>query len=159
LFTDIYTGALKQGVLPPIDAAFYQAFHTDSSGHNAWVGLMRKTGDQLRDEDRRGELLALAWQCHQLGDPATTDELLGKVLAGLAEKLRPAATLAVVEVYVLIGQYPRADELLQGILEDKRAQDSPGVWRLAAQVAFQRGLTARGVTTLEKALDLEFRNL
>jgi hypothetical protein len=44
-------------------------------------------------------------------------------------------------------------------LEDKRFQESAGLWRLAAQNAFQCGTTARGVRYLEKAFDLEFRAL
>src|SRR5262249_13542899 len=110
-------------------------------------------------EDRRGELVALAWQCHQLGDPGTAEEVLGKVFAGLAEGLRPAVTLAAAEYLVHAGQYPRADALLQGLLEDKRFEHYPALWRLTARVAFQRGMTARGVRYQEKALDLEFREL
>src|SRR5262249_58162130 len=121
-FEEVFTDALKAGALPAIDHSFYQAFH-NSNGRESWVGLVRKAGDQMRDEKRPGEVIALAWQCHQVGDPTTAFELIGKVFTGLAEEVRPAITLAVIEFCIHTGQHPRADALLQGLLEDKRFAD------------------------------------
>src|SRR5262249_21381629 len=56
-------------------------------------------------------------------------------------------------------QLPQADQLLAKILAEPKQAEKPGLWRLASEIAAQRGQTAQSLAHLEKALDLEFKNL
>ena len=158
-FEELYTRVLESGVLPPIDQAFHQAFHQTPEGREAWNALLRKASRQLLAEKRHGDLLSLAWQCHQVGDSNLAGELVGKVLHGLGDEIRPVLTLAVVDYWLFVGQIPRALALLEGLLEGEELAEQPALLRFAAQLALQQGKTARGIRFLEQALDVEYRNL
>src|SRR5205823_234523 len=57
------------------------------------------------------------------------------------------------------GQPQRADGMLKLVLAEEPLSHSPTLWRLASQLAAQRGLLARSVACLEQAMDLEYRDL
>src|SRR5262249_36980394 len=58
-----------------------------------------------------------------------------------------------------VNQFARADALLQTLLSDEKVAQRAALWRLGASLAARRGLLGKSVACLEKAMDLEFRNL
>src|SRR5262249_60589723 len=122
-------------------------------------GLMRKTAADLARDKHHAALLVLAWQCWQVGDQTLADELLGSAFAGVSGTERQALTLAAVEYLWQTNQLPRADAMLQPLLADEELSKLPSLWRLGAAVATRRGMLARAAACLEKAMDLEYRDL
>src|SRR5205814_4809511 len=102
--------------------------------------------------------VALAWQCRQVGDVPLADNLLALALDGTDED-RLATTLAAVAYLRDAGQLDRADGLLGQLSAAEAHAHDPGLWRLRAALAEQRGLEARAVEDLEHALDLEYQRL
>src|SRR5439155_8038373 len=72
---------------------------------------------------------------------------------------RPVVILAGVQFLAAHGEHARAAAHLEPLLKDKRLAQAPGLWRLAADLAARRSLAGRAVAYLEKALDLEYREL
>src|SRR5262249_58404767 len=56
-------------------------------------------------------------------------------------------------------QLIEADRLLEPLLADAELARRGSLWRLAAEIASARGLTARHRECLERALDAEYRDL
>ncbi len=191
LFTALYRKDLKAGVLPAIDGRFRNALQAAGPRPDLWNPLMQQATDEFLKKDRRGAVVALATQCHQLGDRPLADNLMKRALAGLDDageslraelqaieeyrKLDPArqaevlagavrdrqlrTTLLAVGHYRRLANTARAEELIDGLLNREAYVNLPGLWRLAATVADERGSTAKAVHCLERALDLEFADL
>jgi tetratricopeptide (TPR) repeat protein len=68
-------------------------------------------------------------------------------------------TLAGIAFLQKTGQLARADQLLSELLHDPKMNKHASLWRLAAELAQKRDMTARSLECLEKALDREFKNL
>ena len=120
--------------------------------------LLKARAAALVKAERRTAVIALAWQCWELEDQALAGELLTTALAGLPKDAgRAAPTLAAVEYLSQTRQFARADELLQGLLDDETLAQHPGLWRLGYQLALQRKQPARAFTCLAQALELEYR--
>jgi ferric-dicitrate binding protein FerR (iron transport regulator)/tetratricopeptide (TPR) repeat protein len=159
-FQQLYAEALKEGVLPPIDRDFREALlQGDGRSPDLWGPLMRETAAMLIGGKRRPAAVALAWQCRQLEDAPLADHLLARALDGAPEGERVVTTLAVVEHLWQADQLPRAEQLVQGLLAEKELAQKPALWRLASVLADRRGATDRAVAALERALDLEYRDL
>jgi ferric-dicitrate binding protein FerR (iron transport regulator) len=157
-FLDLYAAALKDETLLPLDNRFRSALRSDDPEKDEWAKLMRRTAADLVEKKRRGATALLAWQAHQLGDPLLADNLVGTGLAGdLTDKERRAAYLSAVGYFSRVGEYGRAEELVERLL--KQDPKDPGLWRLASHLADQRGKTERAVACLETALDLEYADL
>jgi ferric-dicitrate binding protein FerR (iron transport regulator)/tetratricopeptide (TPR) repeat protein len=159
VFGELYTEMLKAGVLPPLDASFRQAFSDAGGSALPFAQWMRKVADDLAKDRRPAAVLLLAWQTHQLGDQPLADELLGKALAAAAPAERLPLTLVGIEFLGQTGQVARADVLLQPLLTDAKLAENLSLWRLAAAITQRRGMLARSAAYLEKALDLEYRQL
>src|SRR5262249_35535342 len=87
------------------------------------------------------------------------NHLLGVALEKLPEKERAGMTLAGIRFCWQTGQLPEADRLLTGLLKDPKQAEQPALWRLAAEIASKRDMTARRLEDLERALDAEYRKL
>ena len=159
LFGKLYEETLERGFLPPIDSSFRQAFHSGPDGVKKWQAMVRRTSDELISEGARAAAVRLAWQVHQLGDQPLAEELLGLALAGTPEEEQLPTTLAAVEYLWHTGQRARADALLQPLMDHKTYAKWPSLWRLAAMLAESRGMTARALSCLEKAMEIEYEDL
>jgi len=162
-FVRLYEESAKDGVLPPLERGFRQALASPGrkpgeSSDDQFAPLLRDHAARLVKDGRRIAAVALAWQCWELEAPALADEVLATALAGLPkDRHRAAPTLAAVECLSQTHQYDRADQLLQGLLDDPQLAQHAGLWRLGYQVALQRKNPARAFTCLAQALELEYR--
>src|SRR5262249_46081673 len=138
--------------------SFRQALLRD--GKDEWTPLLKQTAQDLLKDKQRLAVIALTWQSWQLGDAPLAENLLAAALQGVTdESERLVVALAAVEYLLATSQDVRADSLITPLLQDPAYSKRSGLWRLAAQVAQRRGETARSITCLETALDLEFQNL
>jgi tetratricopeptide (TPR) repeat protein len=159
-FKELHAQARKEGALPLIDASFLQAFTQQGDrGREEWAALMRKTAADLIADKQRPAVMALAWQCHELGDQSLANQLFATAFAGVPDRERPGISLLGIPYLWQTGQLARADALLQPLLEDKELAGRPALWRLAAVLAGRRGMVARSVACTEKALELEYQEL
>jgi Tfp pilus assembly protein PilF len=121
---------------------------------------MRKTAASLVEKKKRPAVLALASQCRQVGDESLAGTLLGTALEGIKDdKERRAMTLAAIDFLMETGQLAEADRLLTRLLDDPELAKKAGLWRLAERLAERRDQPAREYECLERALDVEYRNL
>src|SRR5207244_117458 len=141
LFRELHAQTLKQGVLPPIDSDFRQAFRSGGDGAAQWAALMREAGDLVISTGDRSAAIALAWQCRRVGDQPLADELFARALAGVADDDRLIPTLAGVAYLSQTGQHARADNLFQPLLAHEEFGEDPWFWRLGAVLAEKRGMT------------------
>ncbi len=159
-FRSLYEAALKEGVLPAIDADFRMALLGRTAAEEQWSGLLRDTARRLIADKHRLAVLLLARQCWQLDDAPLAGQMLGLALEGLKdEKERAAMTLAGVHFLRETGQFPEADRLLQRLLAEPRQAERPELWRLASEIAGERDRSARAIECLEKTWDLQARHL
>ncbi|MCI0380341.1 MAG: hypothetical protein L0215_22380, partial [Gemmataceae bacterium] len=157
LFRELYMDVFKAGSLPPVDHSFREAFNQGPDG--SYIQFLRERTEDLIKDNRTNAALILAWQTHQLGDSNLADELFTYVMAKTPAKERTWAILTGVEYLWQTGQFARADVLLRQIMDDPKVAERPAVWRLSSVLAQRRGLAARSVAALEKAMDLEYRQL
>lgn len=75
--------------------------------------------------------------------------------AGPTEQGMPAMAAAL--HYVYAQRWDMAERQLGELLSDARCGENSALWRAGAMVAGMRGLTAVGVTRLDRALDIEYR--
>jgi tetratricopeptide (TPR) repeat protein len=94
-----------------------------------------------------------------VGDQPLAEELFGLALAGTPEQQQLPTTLAAVEYLWHTGQQARADAVLQPLLDHKTYAKSPALWRLAAMLCESRGMTARSLSCVERAMEIEYQNL
>jgi hypothetical protein len=167
VFREMYAKALEAKMLPPIDSSFRHALLRERK--DEWTPLMKQTAERLLKDKHRLAMINLAWQCWQLGDAPLAENLLTASLQGITDDSeRLLVTVSAVEYLLATSQDVRADTLVTPLLQNPAYAKRPGLWRLAAQVAQRRdGMarqqtfpqTARAITYLETALDLEFQNL
>jgi predicted Zn-dependent protease len=110
-------------------------------------------------QKQRQAVIALAGQCRQLDDAALADSLLEQALKDVPAAEKLSVTLSVVEHYWQAGQHKKAEALLDGLLADKELSQNASLWHLAARLANRERMTARGVALLDKALEVEFKQL
>jgi Tfp pilus assembly protein PilF len=159
-FQDLYLETFKSGALPPIDANFVQTVNSTAKEDGAgFAHFLRARSSELLKDERLLTATLLAWQTWQLGQQPLADELFNRVLASAKPKDKNAVLLIGIEYLWQTGQFARADVLLQQVLADPKIAERPGAWRLSAALSQRRGLLARSVASLEKAMDLEFRAL
>jgi tetratricopeptide (TPR) repeat protein len=160
LFREMFQEALKAGVLPAIDGTFREALQGDEKDADLWTEMMRQTAAEFCAKQRRPAAVALAWQCWQLGDQPLASNLLAAALDGPAEgDERLLTTLAAVGFLSQTGQHAAADARLRPLLEDKDLSAQPALWRMAGRIADSRGMEARSIECLERALALEYEDL
>jgi tetratricopeptide (TPR) repeat protein len=161
LFRELYAQTRKKGVLPAIDRSFRLALEGSDRERDQWGPLIEETAAPLLKQERYATVLALAWQCQQVGDPALADRLIDQI----RERIQPApgrfpdTALAVLAYLWQQHRIEEAAQLLQPLLADKAFAQHPSLWRLAAQVAARRKQTAQSFAHFARALDLDFRQL
>ncbi len=158
-FQAMFEQAVKAGVLPAVDGTFREALQGEARDADLWTDMMRQTATNFCQGHRRPAAVALAWQCWQVGDQPLASNLLAAALDGGDEAERLGTSLAAVHFLVQTGQHADADLRLRPLLEHKELARQPGLWRLAGQIADARGLTARSIECLERALALEYQDL
>jgi tetratricopeptide (TPR) repeat protein len=159
LFKEIHAEALREGVVPPIDLSFLQAFSSTSAGNREFADLMRKASARLIAAKHRAAVFSLARQCNALDDPTLADHLVARAFAGTAGKERKQLSLLAIRYWCATQHFARADALLQPLLKDKALAGHSQLWRLAAFLAGKRGMVGRAAVCLEKALEIEYCNL
>ncbi len=159
LFRELHQNVVKEGALPKIDGVFRAALDdTRNTGPHFGEFLRGVVQDYLQKEQPHFALLA-ALQASYVNDPTLGDELFQHIQQHLPKNADRLVTLASLE-YVLHNRIDsRADALRDRLLADKGLAAKPGVWRLSAALAQQRGQPARAVADLEKALDLEYQHM
>jgi len=158
-FRELYAEAAKEGGIPLIDSDFRRALQAQNEGEQPFAELIRHTAAELLKKKEPTRALLLAWQIWQLGEQPLADELFTAIQNGVSGDAKEALQLAGLEFLLQTNQFARADTLLQKLLQDKKFAERPLAWRLAFSVAQRRGMTARAVAYLEKALDLEYKTL
>lgn len=154
-FDEMYRKALDAGALPPLDATVKQLVANENG---PWHAPLLAAADQWTSKGRLSGVVALAWQCQLLGEPALAQQVFGRASAKLADA--PVFTrLAAVNFLRQTGKPTEAQEILKPLLEHPKLSKLPQLWRLAAELALQRNQTRRLVEALERALDLEFAQL
>ncbi len=154
-FAELYAAGVREGFLPPFDGSLREAL----LGGDRWGLLMRETALGFVRAKRRPAAVALAWQCLRAGDPPLADNLLAVALGGAPEGERLPVTPAAVE-YLRRTHAPfRADALLRDLMASERPSQDARLWRLRSAVASDMGNEDEAVTCLERALDLEYRDL
>ncbi|MBI3821727.1 MAG: hypothetical protein HY289_03500 [Planctomycetes bacterium] len=156
LLKDLHADTLKLGVLPPIDAAFRETLQL---GDVKFIPFARQTLDDLLSKKRYGLAFQLARQMEQLGDVALADEFVNTVLAKSPDEHRPTLTLVGIQHFTHRRDFAQADRLLGKLLEDKKLSGLAGLWRWRAGIARSYNQSAASLSYLEKALDLEYREL
>lgn len=156
-FQALYTDALKEGILPPIDDAFRSVL--ESGQQDEWAKLVRQAASRCAEKKARPVIVTLAWQCYQLGDVALSDTLLDSALANVPNDEKAQTTLAAIQFLQNTGRHDRADVLVRELLSNEVYALAPGLWRLASEVADNRRDPVRSIVCLEKALDLEFARM
>jgi hypothetical protein len=154
-FLELYARESRGGALPRFDGSLREALLDG----DRWGQLMRQTAAGLVKEKRRPDAVALAAQCREAGDAPLADNLLSLALEGAAEDERLSVTLAAVW-YLRRAESPRrADELLRILTANEPFAADSRLWRLRSAVEAEMGQQDESVVSLERALDLEFRNL
>ncbi len=158
-FHDLYAQTFKDDVLPAIDGDFRRALLGQKGEADWWSEQLGRTAKKLVLDKRRPAVFTLAWQCWQLDDQPLANTLFAAALTQLDAKEKNALTLAGIHFLWQTNQVAHADELLQKLAGDKELAGQPGLWRLGVKFAEHRDMTARGLDSLEKALDAEFHKL
>lgn len=159
-FQSLYADSLQEGNVPPIEEAFRSALESNGKDADLWGTLMRRTLAERFTGQRRPLGVLLAWQCWQLGDQALAQSLLDETLQGPTQgREQLSVTLTAIEYLMQTRQLVQADALLRPLLDDAQLSRIPSLWRLADKIASERGMTARSVDCLERALDLEYPRL
>ncbi len=160
LFEELYARALEAGGLPAVDTRLTSALLGDAGADDRWTPLVRRTAAGFIKDKRRAAVVYLAWQCQHLGDPTLADTLLVTALDGITDEAeRLIVHLAAIDFLSHTGRTDRAGELMAGLLKNDKWNEAPELWRLAARLASQRNQGETAVECLERALDLEYRDL
>jgi tetratricopeptide (TPR) repeat protein len=159
LFMELHAAALRDGIVPPIDSSFREAFSVAGAGNRGFADLMRKASAVLIAGKHRAAVFSLARQCYALDDPTLADQLVAVAVEGATGKERQQLSLLGIRYWCSTQRFGRADTLLQMLLKDKVLARHSQLWRLAAFLAGKRGKVSRSVGCLEKALEIEYRHL
>jgi predicted Zn-dependent protease len=159
-FLELYQKTLSRGLLPAIDHDFRQALLGDGKAPDEWSTLLQQTAARLLKQKRRLAILTLAWQCWRLEDSPWAERLSAMAFEGSDREIGNDAMKLVGLGYLMqTNQWTHADQLLRKLLADPKLAKNGALWRLAAQLAEQRDMTARELACLERALEAEYRNL
>jgi tetratricopeptide (TPR) repeat protein len=149
----LYEDSLSAGEIPPVSVGFFDAIRGDPSGTN-----LRKFAADLTAKGHGLAVIILAEQATQLGLPDIGPILIDALTANRDKaKESTSLTLALLQYHANRGAWDLASLLVDDLLKDTEAAASPALWRVASQVAMQRGQTKIAMDRLEKALDLEFK--
>jgi hypothetical protein len=154
-FRELYQQGLKAGDLPSFDSVFRDALHQG----DAWGKLMNETAIGLVKARQRPRVVALAWQCSQVGDPTLAEYLLAISLDGVPEDEQLETSLAALEYLHSVGETARSEQLLHVLIGKERSAKDARLWRLREANATSAQRQDDAISYLEHALDLEYHDL
>ena len=154
LFGEWLTVQVEQGFVPPIDAEIYKSF-VGFDGQSTMDELLLTISRRLVDARMLQTAQLLAIQIRQLGNTDVADQVLTTILAALDTKQRPDVALRAIEQLRQLKD-PRADRLLDQVMELPMADQIPSLWRFASALAVDSGRTRLAAERLERAIQLEF---
>ena len=154
LFDEWLTVQVEQGFVPPIDAEIYKSF-VGTDGQPAMDELLLTISWRLVDARMLQTAQLLAIQIRQLGNTKVADQILTTILSVLDAKQRPDVALQAIEQLRQLKD-PRADRLLNQVMELPMADQIPSLWRFASALAADSGRTRLATERLERAMQIEF---
>jgi ferric-dicitrate binding protein FerR (iron transport regulator) len=158
-FESLFVEQLKAGILPAVDSTFRYALQEDQVGES-WPKLMKQTAQLCIERKLRPVVVQLAWKSRQVGDLPLAATLFEMALNGSTDPAETLETkLSAIEYLISMQEFAPADEICRGLLKESDFAKNPQLWRLAAQLATNRGERIREIECLETALDLEFAEL
>ncbi len=157
LFTEWLNIHLRQGVVPPIGEELYRACVV-TDGQTALDELLMANARRLVDVRMLMTAHSLSVQLRELGNTRVADQIMTLLLTSLDAKQRPDVTLQAIE-HLRRLKDPRADMLLEQIMELPAAHQVPGLWRFASTLAEESGRKRLAAERLERAMQLEFARL
>ncbi|MCY2954955.1 MAG: VIT domain-containing protein [Planctomycetota bacterium] len=159
LFGELYRQTVDKGILPPIDYQFRNAFQQDDAGRGEFIKMLRDASATLIAKAGRPAGVYIAWQCYQVGDQPMAEDLFGSAMMDVPQSERLMTNLAAIEYLWQTNQAPRADALIEPLLADAEYSKYPELWRLGSAIASARGMMARSLSRLERAIDMDYQNL
>jgi tetratricopeptide (TPR) repeat protein len=165
MYVRLFNEALERGGVPYVDNGFRNAVATAEQAKvndfpaGTWTNLMKKATKTLADRGDRLGLLVLMRQCWSFGDTAMAEEMFEQALAGADEPERGMVQLTAVQMLYHVGQYDRAWIIVQDMLRDKKWGEDPSLLRIGSTLASNRGRLAQSLRYLEKAMEIEYRQL
>ena len=159
IYAELHQQALDKGVLPPIDYAFRNAFQNDDPGREQFSKMMHDASTTLIAKSGHAAGVYLAWQCYQLGEQPMAEDLLSIAMLDVPKAERLMTNLVAINYLWQTNQAPRADALIEPLLADPEYAKYPELWRLGASIAANRGMLARSLSRLERAIELDYVDL
>jgi hypothetical protein len=153
-FHDLYLEAAKNGQLPPFDTSIREALLDGDQ----WGALMTEKARGLVKAKQRPTVVAMAWQCGEIGDAILAENLLGIALDHVSDDERLEVSVAAVE-FLRRTKPASADVLLRDLLSREPFSADARLWRARSEIASSMGREGDAIVFLERALDLEYQNL
>ena len=154
LFREWLTEQLQYGVVPPIGQELYNSC-VSNNGQADMDTMLLDNAKQLADLQLLMTLNLLTVQIRELGNSKAADQMMTLLLAALDTKTRPDVSLYAIEQLRRMKD-PRADRLLDQVMELPMAEQVPNLWRFASQLADESGRKRLAAERLEKAIQLDF---
>lgn len=117
--------------------------------------MLLESAQQLVDAHMLMTLHSMSVQMRELGNTNIADRMMTLLLASLDAKQRPDVSLCAIEQLRRIKD-PRADKLLDQVMELPIANQIPRLWRFASKLAEDSGRKRLAAERLERAIQLEF---
>ncbi|HQX52677.1 MAG TPA: hypothetical protein PLR25_22340, partial [Planctomycetaceae bacterium] len=155
LFSEWLSVQLDQGFVPLIGAELYNSLIDSSDGQVRIDELLLKDARRLVEAEMLMTANTLAIQMRELGNARIADQIMALVLPKLSVANHPDLTLVAIEQFRRLKD-PRADRLLDQVMELPATQQLPELWRFASKLAEESGRTRLAAERLETAIQLEF---
>ena len=154
LFKEWLMANLEQGFVPPIGPELYNAC-ISNNGLKQIDELLLECAKRLVDAHMLMTSHSMSVQIRELGNINIADQMMTLLLASLDAKERPDVSLCVIQQLRRVKD-PRADKLLDQVMELPMADQVPGLWRFASKLAEDSGRKRLAAERLERAIQLEF---
>jgi ferric-dicitrate binding protein FerR (iron transport regulator)/tetratricopeptide (TPR) repeat protein len=156
LLRSLANDMLDADCAPPLAEEVKSTFFSGNGGPDAWRQFVEHLTGQILRRRVDPSALAIARQLHKLGEAEAAERVFAAATGSASPQAQIPLALAAVSYLRSTGQDARAAARLEPLLADERGRRVPGLWRLAAAMAKQRGLPARSAEYLDQALDLEY---
>jgi hypothetical protein len=154
LFREWLLAHLEQGFVPLIGTELYNAC-ISNDGQKPIDELLLETARRLVHARMLMTLHSMSVQMRELGNTNIADQMMTLLLASLDAKERPDVSLYAIEQLRRMKD-PRADKLLDQVIQLPMADQVPGLWRFASKLAEDSGRKRLAAERLERAIQVEF---
>ncbi|MBC7968330.1 MAG: hypothetical protein H7Z17_20685 [Fuerstia sp.] len=154
LFKEWLLAHLEQGFVPPIGTELYTACISEN-GQKQIDELLLESANRLVDAHMLMTLHSMSVQMRELGNTHIAGQMMTLLLTSLDAQERPDVSLYAIEQLRRMKD-PRADKLLDQVMELPMADQVPGLWRFASKLAEDSGHKRLAAERLERAIHLEF---